>query len=58
MTAYYSDDGINWTKEGWARDVSGYHHNVLYDFISLLPGLFAYGDGEVRFSEFKFKKLY
>jgi xylan 1,4-beta-xylosidase len=57
MTAYYSDDGINWKKEGWARDISGYHHNTLYDFISILPGLFAYGDGEVRFSEFRFKKL-
>jgi len=57
MTAYYSDDGINWKKEGWARDISGYHHNTLYDFISILPGLFAYGEGEVKFSEFKFKKL-
>lgn len=54
VTAYYSDDGIYWKKEGWARDISGYHHNTLYDFISVLPGVFAYGEGQVRFSEFRF----
>lgn len=57
MTAYYSEDGKAWNKEGWARDVSGYHHNTLYDFISLLPGLFAFGEGNVRFSEFQFKRF-
>lgn len=57
MSAYYSDDGKTWKKEGWARDISGYHHNTLYDFISILPGLFAYGEGEVRFSDFQFKQL-
>ncbi len=38
-------------------DISGYHHNTLYGFISVLPGLFAYGKGEVRFSNFEFKIL-
>jgi beta-xylosidase len=58
MTAYYSGDGKSWKKEGWARDISGYHHNTLYDFISILPGLFAYGEGEVRFSAFQFTQMH
>ena len=57
VTGFYSYDGMNWTQEPWSRDISGYHHNVLYDFISILPGLFAYGDGTVRFSEFQFKRF-
>jgi len=55
VTGYYSYDGVNWTKEIWGVDMSGYHHNTLYGFISVLPGLFAYGEGEVRFSNFEFK---
>lgn len=57
VTGFYSYDGINWKQEPWSRDISGYHHNVLYDFISILPGLFAYGEGTVRFSEFQFKRF-
>lgn len=57
VTGFYSYDGKNWKQEPWSRDISGYHHNVLYDFISILPGLFAYGEGTVRFSEFKFKRF-
>jgi xylan 1,4-beta-xylosidase len=57
VTAYYSYDGKDWKKESWGMDISGYHHNTLYDFIGVLPGLFAYGEGEVRFSEFQFKQL-
>ncbi len=57
VTGYYSYDGINWTKERWGMDISGYHHNTLYGFISILPGIFAYGNGEVKFSNFEFKIL-
>lgn len=57
VTGYYSSDGVNWTKEIWGADMSGYHHNTLYGFISVLPGIFAYGEGEVRFSNFEFKIL-
>ncbi len=57
VTGFYSYDGINWKQEPWSRDISGYHHNVLYDFISILPGLFAYGEGVVKFSEFQFKRF-
>jgi xylan 1,4-beta-xylosidase len=57
VTGFYSYDGMNWMQEPWSRDISGYHHNVLYDFISILPGLFAYGEGTVRFSEFQYKQF-
>lgn len=57
ITGYYSYDGINWEKEIWGMDISGYHHNTLYDFVSVLPGLFAYGNGEAKFSHFAFKVL-
>jgi xylan 1,4-beta-xylosidase len=57
VTGFYSYDGITWKQGPWSRDISGYHHNVLYDFISILPGLFAYGEGTVRFSEFQFKRF-
>jgi beta-xylosidase len=57
ITGYYSYDGKDWKKETWGMDVSGYHHNTLYDFLSVMPGLFAYGEGEVRFSNFQFKLL-
>lgn len=57
VTGYYSYDGVNWEKEIWGMDISGYHHNTLYGFISILPGVFAYGDGEVKFSHFKFQIL-
>ena len=56
ITGYYSYDGKNWKKETWGMDISGYHHNTLYDFLSVMPGLFAYGDGEVRFSDLQCKQ--
>ena len=57
ITGFYSYNGIDWEKEIWGMDISGYHHNTLYDFVSVLPGLFAYGEGEVKFSNFEFKVL-
>jgi xylan 1,4-beta-xylosidase len=57
VNAYYSYNGVDWKKEPWSRDISGYHHNVLYEFLSMLPGLFAYGEGEVKFSEFRLKRF-
>src|SRR5688500_2658402 len=33
VTGFYSYDGMNWKQEPWSRDISGYHHNALYDFI-------------------------
>ena len=57
VTGYYSLDGSTWLKEQWGLEISGYNHNTLDDFQSVLPGLFAYGTGEVRFTEFKYREL-
>jgi len=57
VTGYYSYDGKDWKPEEWSMEVSGYDHNTLYDFQSILPGLFAYGKGDVKFSDLKFTRL-
>lgn len=57
VTGYYSYDGKNWVKETWGMDIAGYNHNTLYEFQSILPGIFAYGDGNVRFMNFNYQKL-
>jgi hypothetical protein len=38
-------------------EVSGYHHNVMYDFLSLRPAIYAAGTGEVRFRSFRYRVL-
>jgi beta-xylosidase len=50
-----SADGQNWTKYGVEMEVSGYHHNTAGDFLSLRPGFYASGAGEVRFRDFRYE---
>jgi hypothetical protein len=38
-------------------EVSGYHHNVAYDFLSLRPALYAAGAGEARFANLTYEAL-
>jgi beta-xylosidase len=57
VTTWYSPDGRHWTKHWMQFEVSGYNHNVAGGFLSLRPGLFAAGSGEVRFRNFKYKAL-
>ena len=38
-------------------EVSGYNHNVAGGFLSLRPALYAAGQGEVRFRNFKYEAL-
>ncbi|MDE2265372.1 MAG: family 43 glycosylhydrolase [Alphaproteobacteria bacterium] len=52
-----SGDGQNWTKYGVEMEVSGYHHNTAGDFLSLRPGFYAGGAGEVRFRDFRYEAL-
>jgi len=54
---WHSPDGANWTRFGTQMEVSGYHHNVMWDFRSLRPAVYAAGDGEVRFLDFKYQAL-
>jgi xylan 1,4-beta-xylosidase len=57
VTIYHSADGQKWERFGTRLEVSGYHHNVMYDFLSLRPALYAAGSGEVRFRNFKYRAL-
>jgi len=57
VTLFYSVDGKSWERYDRAIEVSGYHHNVAYDFLSLRPALYASGSGEVRFRNFKYRSL-
>ncbi|MGB5631109.1 MAG: family 43 glycosylhydrolase [Woeseiaceae bacterium] len=51
------DNGATWQKFDVQMEVSGYHHNVAYDFLSLRPALYAAGQGEARFSDFTYRGL-
>jgi xylan 1,4-beta-xylosidase len=51
------DAGASWQKFDVQMEVSGYHHNVAYDFLSLRPALYAAGSGEARFSNFTYQAL-
>lgn len=57
LTIWYSADGRQWEKFHTQMEVSGYHHNVAYDFLSLRPALYAAGTGEVRFRNFRYRAL-
>ena len=57
VTGYYSYDGKEWIKEAWGMEISGYNHNTLSDFQSILPGLFVYGRGKACFKEFQYRCL-
>ncbi len=57
VTFHTSSDGAAWTKYDVQMEVSGYHHNTAYDFLSLRPGIYASGQGRVRFRNFKYQAL-
>ncbi|MEH6701194.1 family 43 glycosylhydrolase [Parasphingorhabdus sp.] len=52
-----SDQRATWQKFDVQMELSGYHHNVAYDFLSLRPALYSAGDGEVRFRNFTYRAL-
>jgi beta-xylosidase len=57
VTISYSTDGRTWQRFGTRMEVSGYHHNVAGEFLSLRPALYAAGSGEVRFRDFRYRAL-
>lgn len=58
LTIHTSDNGgKDWQKFDVQMEVSGYHHNVAYDFLSLRPALYVAGEGEAHFSNFRYKGL-
>lgn len=57
VTAWWSTDGKTWNRETWGQEVSGFNHNTLYDFQSVLPGVFCEGQGFAKFENFKYTEL-
>lgn len=58
LTIHYStDQGKTWRKYDTQMEVSGFHHNVAYGFMSLRPALYAAGIGKVKFRNFVYRAL-
>ena len=57
VTFHWSVDGKGWRKFDVQMEVSGYHHNVAGDFLSLRPGIYAAGTGEARFRDLTYLAL-
>jgi beta-xylosidase len=51
------DGGSSWRKYEPQMEVSGYHHNVAGDFLSLRPALYSARSGEARFANFTYRAL-
>jgi beta-xylosidase len=52
-----ADGGSSWRKYEPQMEVSGYHHNVVGDFLSLRPALYSARSGEARFANFTYRAL-
>lgn len=57
VTMHYSTDGERWQKYPVQMEVSGYHHNVAGDFLSLRPAIYAAGRGEIRVRDVRYRAL-
>jgi beta-xylosidase len=57
VTIHYSIDGRQWTRYAVQMEVSGYHHNVAGDFLSLRPAIYAAGAGQVRVRNVRYEAL-
>lgn len=54
---YYSANGTEWAKFEHSFETSGWHHNALGGFLALRLALWAHGDGNVTFRNFKYSAL-
>ena len=57
VTIHHSPDGERWTKYGVQMEVSGYHHNVAGDFLSLRPAIYSAGKGAAVFRDVRYQAL-
>jgi xylan 1,4-beta-xylosidase len=57
VTFFHGNDGTSWTKFEAQVEVSGYHHNVAGDFLSLRPALYCAAAGEAAFSQLEYRAL-
>ncbi|QGZ38085.1 beta-xylosidase [Pseudoduganella flava] len=55
VSIHLSGDGKTWQRGPRGYEVSGYHHNVRGGFMSLKPALYAAGQGEARFRNFRYR---
>ena len=55
VTYYWSIDGESWTRHAIRAEASGCHANTMQDLASLRPALYAAGQGEVRFRDYRFR---
>lgn len=52
-----SADGVTWKRFDRGMEVSGYNQNVRGGFMMLRPAIYAAGQGEARFRNFKYRAL-
>lgn len=58
ITFHYSyDEGKTWARHPTRMEVSGIHHNVFGEFLSLKIGIYAAGTGTVRVRDFGYRAL-
>ncbi len=57
VTGWYRAPGTEWVRHGVRYETSGYHANTTGDLLSLRPAIYAAGDGEVRFRDFRYTPL-
>ncbi|MBN1414420.1 MAG: family 43 glycosylhydrolase [Bacteroidales bacterium] len=57
VSFYYSADGETWVKLERSIETSGFNHNVFGEFLSLRVGIYAFGNGKVKYDNFIYKKL-
>ncbi|WP_339310967.1 family 43 glycosylhydrolase [Paenibacillus sp. FSL M7-0896] len=56
VSLYFRDSEEQWSKLDHGFEMSGYHHNVLGDFLSLRIALNATGEGKVYFNRFIYRE--
>jgi xylan 1,4-beta-xylosidase len=57
VTGWYRVLGGDWIRHGIRYETSGYHANTAGDLLSLRPAIYAAGEGEVRFRDFRYTPL-
>jgi xylan 1,4-beta-xylosidase len=57
VTLWTRADDSDWQRFPVQMEVSGYHHNVAYDFLSLRPAIYAAGQGVAWFRNLTYRAL-
>ena len=58
VTWHYSHDGgKTWVQHGLRMEVSGMHHNVFGQFLSLKIGIYSANEGSIRISDFTYRAI-